>query len=103
MVESCQQLPWPFSTSREYQGGKQRFTAPGPGDWALRILATPVISNDEEPASGLSVQNGWYVEDGKAIWGYGQHNGWWRPGQRPNLARNAPGEIGQIARKTSTG
>ncbi len=43
---------------------------------------------------GLSIENGWYVQDGHVIWGYGQHNGWWRPGQRPNLARNAPGQIG---------
>ncbi|MFC1806126.1 DUF6298 domain-containing protein [Planctomycetota bacterium] len=42
-------------------------------------------------AAGLRVMNGWYVQKGRAIWGYGQHNGWWRPGQRPNLTRNAPG------------
>lgn len=63
-------------------------------DWVLGMLATSIISNDEGSASGLSVQNGWYVDNGKAIWGYGQHNGWWRPGQRPNLARNALGQIG---------
>lgn len=45
-------------------------------------------------ATGLTIQNGWYVHNGKVVWGYCQHNGWWRAGQRPNLARNAPGEIG---------
>ena len=44
-------------------------------------------------ASGLEIKNGWYVYNGRVIWGYAQHNGWWRPGQRPNLARNAPGEV----------
>ena len=44
-------------------------------------------------SSGLTVKNGWYVQDGRVIWGYAQHNGWWRPGERPNIARNAPGEV----------
>ena len=44
--------------------------------------------------AGLVVENGWYVQGGRVIWGYGQHNGWWRTGQRPNLTRHAPGEIG---------
>ena len=42
----------------------------------------------------VAVQNGWYVHDGRAIWGYAQHNGWLRAGQRANLTRNAPGQIG---------
>lgn len=42
---------------------------------------------------GLSVVNGWYVHDGSIVWGYAQHNGWWRAGQRPNIARNAPRQI----------
>ncbi len=45
-------------------------------------------------ATGLAVENGWYVCDHKVVWGLCQHNGWWRPGQRPNLTRNALGEIG---------
>lgn len=43
---------------------------------------------------GLTVVNGWYVHNAHAVWGYGQHNGWWRAGQRPNIARNAPGQVG---------
>jgi len=42
---------------------------------------------------GLSMENGWYIHDGNVIWGYAQHNAWWRPGQRPNIARNAPGQV----------
>ena len=34
------------------------------------------------------------VHNGKAVWGLAQHNGWWRAGQRPNIARNALGQIG---------
>ena len=44
-------------------------------------------------AAELRVRNGWYVHGDRVVWGYAQHNGWWRPGQRPNLARNAPGKI----------
>jgi hypothetical protein len=54
----------------------------------LLLLAT---ARAETP---LTVQNGWYVHGDRVIWGYAQHNGWWRAGQRPNLARNAPGQIG---------
>lgn len=43
--------------------------------------------------SELHLENGWFVQDGHVIWGYAQHNGWWRPGQRANITRNAPGEI----------
>jgi hypothetical protein len=41
-------------------------------------------------AGGLEVQNGWYSQDGHVRWGYIQHNGWWRAGQRANLTRRAP-------------
>ena len=43
---------------------------------------------------GLSIENGWFVHNGRIVWGYGQHNGWWRSGQRPNITRNAPGQVG---------
>jgi hypothetical protein len=48
----------------------------------------------EERSTGLTLDNGWYVHRGKVVWGLAQHNGWWRAGQRPNIARNAPGLIG---------
>jgi hypothetical protein len=50
-------------------------------------------SSATEPPTGLTIQNGWYVHNGRVVWGYGQHNGWWRPGQRANLTRNAPGDV----------
>jgi len=36
---------------------------------------------------------GRYVHKSKVIWGYVQHNGWWRAGQRPNITRNAGNDI----------
>ena len=44
-------------------------------------------------STGLTVRNGWYVHNNRVVWGFCQHNGWWRAGQRPNLTRNAPGEV----------
>lgn len=54
---------------------------------------------------GLKVENGWFTHDGRVIWGYAQHNGWWgglrRKGSpfnsykvRTNITRNAPGRVG---------
>jgi len=54
----------------------------------------------------LKTSNGWYIQDGRAIWGYGQHNDWWGGYRglptgwwtdcplRPSLVRNAPGRVG---------
>jgi len=53
---------------------------------ATAFAAAPSASDD-------LLRNGWYVQDGRAIWGYGQYNGWWGA-YRANLTRNAPGEIG---------
>ncbi len=61
--------------------------------WSL-LFSLNLHADAEDRLGGLSVQNGWYVHDGTAIWGYMQHNGWWRAGQRPNLTRNAPQQIG---------
>ena len=68
------------------------------------LLAISVAASAETPAvegsrvakcaTGLTVQNGWYVHNRGVVWGFCQHNGWWREGQRPNLTRNAPDEIG---------
>lgn len=66
--------------------------------WSLFLagmfLFLPLGAGAEERRPGLAVQNGWYVHNGRAIWGYAQHNGWWRAGQRANITRNAPGRIG---------
>ncbi len=61
---------------------------------AASFLCAAFVAAAESETPGLTVKNGWYVCDGKVVWGYAQHNGWWRAGQRPNLARRAPGEIG---------
>lgn len=66
----------------------------------LRLMAVGLLVSlglttvAEDDAIGLRMENGWYVHDGRAIWGYAQHNGWWRAGQRPNITRNAPDEVG---------
>ena len=60
----------------------------------LQIAAlVPAVSPSAGGAEGLQVENGWYVHDGRVVWGFAQHNGWWRPGQRPNITRNAPGVV----------
>jgi len=78
----------------------------------LAAAQTSQPSNDISPPpansnSGyLETVNGWYTHDGKAVWGYGQHNHWWG-GYRgephgwysdaslsPSLIRNDPGKIG---------
>ena len=58
------------------------------------VLALAIGASAEERRPGLAVQNGWYVHNGRAVWGYAQHNGWWRAGQRANITRNAPGQVG---------
>ena len=61
---------------------------------ASLVLSSPLETTADVHAAGLAVSNGWYVHNGKAVWGLAQHNGWWRAGQRPNIARNAPGQLG---------
>ncbi len=58
------------------------------------LLCAAVVAAAGSETRGLTVENGRYVCHGKAVWGYAQHNGWWRAGQRPNLTRRAPGQIG---------
>ncbi|MEA1996018.1 MAG: DUF6298 domain-containing protein [Gemmatimonadota bacterium] len=54
-------------------------TSPAPGS---------TLDGETDPRV-LTPVNGWYVQGDRVIWGYAQHNGWWRPGQRPNITRNA--------------
>jgi hypothetical protein len=35
------------------------------------------VTEISAPASVISSSNGWFMKDGKVIWGYCQHNGWW--------------------------
>ncbi len=46
--------------------------------------------------------NGWFTHEGKVIWGWVQHNGWWRPGQRPNIPRRSAGDPGGDVRPNRT-
>ena len=72
------------------------------------IILVPVSSAAPAPATqekGMRIENGWFVQNNKVIWGYAQHNGWWG-GYRNNsswirqykvrtaLCRNAPGRVG---------
>ena len=41
----------------------------------------------------VTLKNGWYTQNNNIIWGYGQFNSFWKAGYRPNLTRNAPGEV----------
>ncbi len=63
---------------------------------------TPVPST---PPRGMQIENGWFVQNNKVIWGYAQHNGWWGGYRNTNnwihnykvrtaLCRNAPGQMG---------
>lgn len=42
--------------------------------------------------AGLINANGWFVAGDSVLWGWVQHNGWWRDGQRPNLTRRSVGD-----------
>ena len=52
-------------------------------------LFTPYRAEAEKQRLGLAVQNGWYVHNGSVVWGYAQHNGWWRDGQRTSDVRRS--------------
>lgn len=74
-------------------GGRQTFSTPDGNDWVLHLKRVPGRSHlSTRVSTGLLVQHGWFVHAGKVIWGWVQHNGWWRPGQRPNLCRRSLGD-----------
>ncbi len=62
----------------------------------IRALATGLLICAVAPAYGdgdaLVNSRGWFVQGDAVIWGWVQHNGWWRAGQRPNLARRSIGD-----------
>jgi len=62
------------------------------GPIAIGLLAIAAAAPGPASAEGLAVTNGWLTHDGMAVWGWVQHNGWWRAGQRPNLARRSVGD-----------
>lgn len=59
-------------------------------NYSVLLLAILLLLNIGHSAfaNQLINQNGWYTQDGNLIWGYVQHNAWWRAGQRPNITRN---------------
>ena len=60
------------------QGGDVReFTPPVDGPVVLCLKGHP-SGESHYVVNGLAVQNGWYTHNGEVVWGYVQHNGWWR-------------------------
>ncbi len=65
--------------------------------------ATPQAVHD---SPCLETCNGWYIQNGRVLWGYALHNDWWGGFRglptgwwtdcplRPSLIRNAPGRVG---------
>ncbi len=74
------------------RGGKQTFTTPDAGDWVLHLKRRTYASRTPGKKGSDLIQNGWFVFKQKVIWGWVEHNGWWRPGQRPNLCRRSVGD-----------
>ena len=60
---------------------------------AIPVPAKSSASSRPE-ALGLGLENGWFVHNGRLVWGNTQHNGWWRAGRRANITRRAPGHMG---------
>ena len=58
----------------------------------LAALCQPIPSLSQSIDERLHLENGWFVHGDRIVWGYAQHNGWWRAGTRPNITRNAPGD-----------
>ena len=59
---------------------------------SVALMALIVATDGGAHAEGLKVTNGWLTHDGRAVWGWAQHNGWWRAGMRPNLTRRSVGD-----------
>ena len=62
----------------------------------LQDLPPATVGQQPTPAepAGLEIRNGWLVHNGRVVWGYGQHNSWWRTREGANITRNNPGVIG---------
>jgi uncharacterized protein DUF6298/collagenase-like protein with putative collagen-binding domain len=60
------------------------------GAFSQLSLPNASATNRKNP---LHLENGWFVHGDRIVWGYAQHNGWWRAGMRPNITRNALGDI----------
>jgi Family of unknown function (DUF6298)/Domain of unknown function (DUF5060)/Putative collagen-binding domain of a collagenase len=80
---------------------QQTLKLPRQSDWAVAVGVFPERKR-REPSQQLISDNGWFVHDGRAVWGWIQHNGWWRPGERPNLTRRSVGDPGGDVRPNRT-
>jgi len=69
---------------------------------AIALCAAHPMTRAEER---LGMENGWFTQNGKVIWGYAQHNGWWGGLRgtgtwvdsykvRTSITRNDPGKVG---------
>ncbi len=91
---------WADEEDRSLADGEQRFSRPASfSDEAVLYLEAVTMpetrrAEPERRSRGLTLENGWFVHGDRVVWGYAQHNGWWRPGQRANITRRAPGTIG---------
>ncbi len=63
----------------------KKFTA------AIPWLLAPVLWAAEQ-GGRLRVDNGWLMHGDRPVWGWVQHNGWWRAGQRANITRRSVGD-----------
>lgn len=72
--------------------------------FTVSVESAPESEAPEKPA-GLRIENGWFVDGDRVVWGYAQHNGWWggyRTGNgfwttyklRTAITRNDPGRVG---------
>ena len=61
--------------------------------WTATAFAGEAQAAAPKRKRGLRVRNGWYAHDGKLIWGYAQHNGWWGA-YRANITRDAGARVG---------
>ncbi|MGQ9651997.1 MAG: DUF6298 domain-containing protein [Phycisphaerae bacterium] len=91
---------WADREDRSLADGEQMFARPASfGDEAVLYLEAVTMpearpAEPERRSRGLALENGWFVHQDRVLWGYAQHNGWWRAGRRANITRRAPGAIG---------
>jgi len=72
---------------------------------ALFLCLFMFVGQASPAEAGLTIENGWFVHNGKVVWGCAQHNGWWGGYRkstgwiqqykvRTAICRNAPGQVG---------
>src|SRR5713101_5302498 len=93
------QTSGPFALAEANLLDRRRFLA------GVASLAGPAAIAIQNPLY-LETANGWYIQGGKAIWGYaiegqmwggyrGNPTGWWTDCDlRPSIIRNAQGQVG---------